>query len=131
MLTCCPPPKNTKLNYMEVLLLTQLFYLLQVVHTVCRQKFEDVKDNIYLMDRKYKICFENESVQMSYKDLLQHSCPICNNDDERHRSNLRDDGKIGSHIFQTFKQLEQHVRRSHEMFYCDLCAEHLKVTHSD
>ena len=83
------------------------------------------------MDRKYKICFENESVQMSYKILLQHSCPICNNDDERHRSNLRGDENIGSHIFQTFKQLEQHVRRNHEMFYCDLCAEHLKVTPFD
>ena len=61
------------------------------------------------MDRKYKICFEDEAVQNSYKVLLEHTCPICRK------------------TFGSFKQLDTHVRREHELFYCDLCTDHLKV----
>ena len=82
------------------------------------------------MDRKYKICFEDETVQRSYKVLLQHTCPICNekleNDNDVER-NERENIKFPT-IFSTFKQLDTHVRREHEMFYCDLCVDHLKVS---
>ena len=81
------------------------------------------------MDRKYKICFENEAVEQSYKDLLQHVCKICKEqlcDVDDHSRNGSSKVKSRS-IFPSFKQLESHVRREHEMFYCDLCAEHLKV----
>ena len=80
------------------------------------------------MDRKYKICFENESVQHSYKVLLQHMCLICKTLIENENNTNGDNRKAPyPPIFPTFKQLETHVRREHEMFYCDLCAEHLKV----
>ena len=81
------------------------------------------------MDRKYKICFEDESVQRSYKLLLQHECPICKESISSDCRNGKNDHSNTNYpsIFPTFKQLETHVRREHELFYCDLCAEHLKV----
>ena len=82
------------------------------------------------MDRKYKICFEDESVQHSYKVLLQHTCPICNEKSSDVKESEIKEGNPSKHgpiIFATFKQLDTHVRREHEMFYCDLCVDHLKV----
>ena len=82
------------------------------------------------MDRKYKICFEDESVQHSYKVLLQHTCPICNENSNDSKELETNEGIKSKHrpiVFSTFKQLDTHVRREHEMFYCDLCADHLKV----
>ena len=82
------------------------------------------------MDRKYKICFEDESVQHSYKVLLQHTCPICNENSSDVKESEIKEGNPSKHrpiIFATFKQLDTHVRREHEMFYCDLCVDHLKV----
>ena len=101
-----------------------------MIHTLSRKKYEDIQNNIYIMDRKYKICFENEAVEQSYKDLLQHVCKICKEqlcDADNHNRNGSSKVKSRS-IFPSFKQLESHVRREHEMFYCDLCAEHLKVS---
>ena len=82
------------------------------------------------MDRKYKICFEDESVQHSYKVLLQHTCPICNENSNDSKELETKEGIKSKHrpiVFSTFKQLDTHVRREHEMFYCDLCVDHLKV----
>ena len=83
------------------------------------------------MDRKYKICFEDEGVQRSYKVLLQHTCPICNENSSNENEFDKKDGNFSKNrpiIFSNFKQLDTHVRREHEMFYCDLCVDHLKVT---
>ena len=30
-------------------------------------------------------------------------------------------------IFKTFRQLDQHIRREHEMYFCDLCVTNLRV----
>ena len=81
------------------------------------------------MDRKYKICFEDEAVQHSYKVLLEHTCPICDEKssyDENHGASERKHMKYPK-TFGSFKQLDTHVRREHELFYCDLCVDHLKV----
>ena len=49
----------------------------KVIFTLAQLKFEDIKDNIYPMDRKYKICFETEEIQNDYTKLLSHICPVC------------------------------------------------------
>ena len=49
----------------------------KVIFTLGLAKFEDIKDNIYPMDRKFKICFETEEIQNSYSGLLDHQCPVC------------------------------------------------------
>ena len=83
----------------------------KVIFTLAELKFENIKDNIYPMDRKYKICFETEEIQNSYTQLLTHECPVC-------------EDKVS---FKTFQQLDKHLRREHEHYYCDLCVTNLKL----
>ncbi len=78
--------------------------------TESRQRFSDVESQPFMMNRKFKVCFENKRVEQEFWRLLDHGCPLCEEDDLR-----------------TFKDLERHVMREHELFYCDLCVENLKV----
>lgn len=48
----------------------------------------------------------------SLRKLLQHECSLC------------PDAKP----FNTFADLEQHMRKQHELFCCKLCVKHLKVS---
>ena len=84
----------------------------KVIFTLAELKFENIKDNIYPMDRKYKICFETEEIQNSYTQLLTHECPVC-------------EDKVS---FKTFQQLDKHLRREHEHYYCDLCVTNFRDT---
>ena len=86
----------------------------QVIHTSERQKFEDVHNNVLNMDRRSRTCFETEEIEADFHRLLEHRCPVCDEGEE-------------PRVFRQFKQLDQHVRREHERFYCDLCVTHLKV----
>ena len=81
-----------------------------VIFTMAKLKFEDIKDNIYPMDRKYKICFETEEIQNSYMKLLSHESPVS-----------------PGVSFKTFAQLDKHLRREHELYYCDLCVTNLHL----
>ena len=81
-----------------------------VIFTTAKLKFEDIKDNIYPMDRKYKICFETEEIQNSYFKLLSHESPLS-----------------PGVSFKTFQQLDKHLRREHELYYCDLCVANLHL----
>ena len=81
-----------------------------VIFTTAKLKFEDIKDNIYPMDRKYKICFETEEIQNSYLKLLSHESPLS-----------------PDVSFKTFQQLDKHLRREHELYYCDLCVANLHL----
>ncbi|CAG9773661.1 unnamed protein product [Ceutorhynchus assimilis] len=65
-------------------------------------------------DRKVGIIFCTPDVQKAYYKLLEHRCHVCE-DDEHNRP------------FRTFLQLKDHMRREHELFYCDICNEHLKI----
>ena len=61
------------------------------------------------MDRKFKVCFETEEIQNQYFAMLDHKCPKCKED------------------FKTFRQLDQHIRREHETYYCELCVKNLNL----
>ncbi|XP_076366144.1 E3 ubiquitin-protein ligase ZNF598 isoform X2 [Tachypleus tridentatus] len=63
------------------------------------------------MDQKYKIMFEDKSVQSDYEKLLQHVCSVCHT----------------KPTFRNFSLLKDHMRRYHELFFCDLCVEHLRI----
>jgi hypothetical protein len=73
------------------------------------QPFKKLRDQGW--DRKYKIGFCNSVVEAAFKKLLQHSCRVC----------------TGKTEFRTFGALKDHMRREHELFYCDLCVDNLKV----
>ena len=83
----------------------------QIVFSSKVAKFKDLADRVLPKDKRYQICFEDDSLKKSFEELLNHSCPICPN----------------KPTFRTFKQLDTHVRREHERFYCELCTTDLKV----
>ncbi|XP_009069245.1 PREDICTED: zinc finger protein 598, partial [Acanthisitta chloris] len=62
-------------------------------------------------DKKYDIYFMDGEVYALYRKLLQHECFLC------------PDAKP----FNTFADLEQHMRKQHELFCCKLCVKHLKI----
>ncbi|KAL1495013.1 hypothetical protein ABEB36_010503 [Hypothenemus hampei] len=67
-----------------------------------------------LQDRNVGIIFCTPDVQRAYLKLLEHRCRIC----EKANHNW---------AFKSFNQLKDHMRREHELFYCDICSEHLKI----
>ncbi|NXN77955.1 ZN598 ligase, partial [Bombycilla garrulus] len=62
-------------------------------------------------EKKYDIYFTDAEVYALYRKLLQHECSLC------------PDAKP----FNTFADLEQHMRKQHELFCCKLCVKHLKI----
>ncbi|XP_038618624.1 E3 ubiquitin-protein ligase ZNF598 [Tachyglossus aculeatus] len=62
-------------------------------------------------EKKYDIYFADGKVYALYRKLLQHECPYC--PEQR--------------PFGVFADLEQHMRKQHELFCCKLCAKHLKI----
>ena len=89
--------------------------LSKVVFTRNFSKFSELENNIYPIDRKYQICFETEEIQADYTDLLSHQCHVCE----------------GRKIFQTFAELERHMRRDHQRHFCQLCQRHLHLFSSE
>ena len=74
------------------------------------EKFGEMPVRKFILNRKLKIQFENESVRQKFEKLLEHRCKLCP-DRPADRS---------------FKALRDHMRRQHTLFFCDLCVE-LKV----
>ncbi|XP_040539887.1 E3 ubiquitin-protein ligase ZNF598 isoform X3 [Gallus gallus] len=62
-------------------------------------------------EKKYDIYFMDGEVYALYRKLLQHECFLC--------PDLKP--------FNTFADLEQHMRKQHELFCCKLCVKHLKI----
>lgn len=56
------------------------------------------------------MCFSNNRIQREFFRLLDNPCPICD-----------------APPFYSFDALKDHVRKTHELFYCDLCTENLKI----
>ncbi|XP_046660073.1 E3 ubiquitin-protein ligase ZNF598 [Homalodisca vitripennis] len=86
----------------------------KVIFTKTVRPFKELDELIgtkCLLDRKFKIVFESTDTQHAYNTLLAHVCSKC----------------PGRHAFQTFAILREHMRKEHELFYCDLCVENLKI----
>ncbi|XP_059271883.1 E3 ubiquitin-protein ligase ZNF598 [Mustela nigripes] len=62
-------------------------------------------------EKKYDIYFADGKVFALYRQLLQHECPQC----------------PALPPFGLFGDLEQHMRKQHELFCCKLCLKHLKI----
>ncbi|XP_007937851.1 E3 ubiquitin-protein ligase ZNF598 [Orycteropus afer afer] len=62
-------------------------------------------------EKRYDIYFADGKVFALYRQLLQHECPRC----------------PALPPFAAFGDLEQHMRRQHELFCCKLCLRHLKI----
>ena len=57
----------------------------------------------------YGICFDDDHIHDEYEEILENKCTIC------------------SERFARFDELDQHLRRVHKRFYCELCLENLKL----
>ena len=86
-------------------------YFLQIVFFTSKRKYDEVDRRNCIPNRKYKILLEDESVEDAYEALLEHRCRTCND----------------SPLFDSFGGLRQHMSRSHTLFPCQLCVDHLKV----
>ncbi|XP_075420599.1 E3 ubiquitin-protein ligase ZNF598 isoform X2 [Tenrec ecaudatus] len=62
-------------------------------------------------EKRHDIYFTDSKVFALYRQLLQHECPRC----------------PALPPFGLFGDLEQHMRRQHELFCCKLCLKHLKI----
>ncbi|KAH1025482.1 E3 ubiquitin-protein ligase ZNF598 [Dendroctonus ponderosae] len=67
-----------------------------------------------LQDRKFGIIFCTSNIQKEYTKLLNHRCFIC-------------EAREPNWPFKTFQLLKEHMRKEHELFFCDICSEHLKI----
>jgi hypothetical protein len=73
--------------------------------------YQLLASNLYPMDKITKIHFESASLQDVFEKLLVHICYSCP---------LKP-------TFQNLQILKDHLRKEHELFFCDLCVENLKV----
>ncbi|KAH8371541.1 hypothetical protein KR093_007908 [Drosophila rubida] len=60
--------------------------------------------------KKYRIGFWSANIQQKFYQLLDHPCPKCD-----------------VQPYRTFQALRNHVLREHNMHFCDLCVETLKI----
>lgn len=84
----------------------------QVVFMNKHHLFKGIITHRFPRDRDTKIFFQNNRVRLEFNKLLQHQCALC----------------LTRNSEGTFKMLQDHMRKDHELFYCELCLEHLKVT---
>ncbi|XP_043279715.1 E3 ubiquitin-protein ligase ZNF598 isoform X2 [Venturia canescens] len=64
-----------------------------------------------LFDTRYNIYFDSPDIQEKFNTLLAHACSICPDKQQ----------------FRNFNGLKDHMRRTHELHYCDLCVDNLKI----
>uniref|UniRef100_A0A8C6TEJ8 RING-type E3 ubiquitin transferase n=1 Tax=Neogobius melanostomus TaxID=47308 RepID=A0A8C6TEJ8_9GOBI len=62
-------------------------------------------------DKKHDIYFKDERIYAQYRHLLLPECIHCPE----------------PKVFSRFEELEQHMRKQHELFSCKLCSKHLKI----
>lgn len=87
----------------------------QVVFMEKQHLYSGIITHRFPRDRETHIFFQNNRIRLEYYKLLSHGCQLCPD---------RAPDK-------TFKALQDHMRKEHELFYCDLCVEHLQIFTSE
>ena len=65
-------------------------------------------------DRRNGVFFQNQSLQDAYYSLMENKCVKCQ-----------------EQPFRTFKQLRDHMNKTHNLHYCDICVDNLKLFPSE
>ncbi|KAJ8667351.1 hypothetical protein QAD02_009013 [Eretmocerus hayati] len=65
----------------------------------------------HLYDSKYNIYFDSPDIQKLFYDLLANKCSVCQD----------------NQVFSSFNSLKDHMRRKHDLHFCDLCVDNLKI----
>ena len=82
----------------------------RVVFTREQKPFRHLRKG-QLVDERYNIFFDSTDIQEQFTMLLTHTCSICPE----------------KQVFSNFNSLKDHMRRKHDLFYCELCVDNLKV----
>lgn len=83
----------------------------KVIFTKNVRPYKEIASKTYPSNKEYKVFFDGGPAQSAFEKLLQHECHIC----------------AGSKSYQSFNLLKDHMRKKHELFYCDLCVDNLKI----
>ncbi|XP_033630564.1 E3 ubiquitin-protein ligase ZNF598-like [Asterias rubens] len=83
----------------------------KVIATLKLHPFHGIISHKYPVNRKAGIAFAMPEIQNEFRKLLWDICTICR----------------FSSPEKSFKDLQDHMRKEHELFYCDLCIDQLKV----
>lgn len=78
------------------------------------QPYKELRNKVFsdnLFERQFKIGFCSEEIKRAYEKLLENQCKLC----------------VDLPPFRSFNALNDHMRKVHERFYCELCVTHLKV----
>ncbi|KAG7316980.1 hypothetical protein KOW79_019278 [Hemibagrus wyckioides] len=75
------------------------------------QPFAALAPHEYQAEKKYDIYFADGKIFAQFRKILLSECPQCPE----------------PKVFSKFEELEQHMRKQHELFCCKLCAKHLKI----
>lgn len=78
-------------------------------------KFSEIPRHGYIQNRRNKIFFQNEDIKHSFDNILENRCQIC--------AHARPE--------RCFKDLQNHLRKQHTLFYCNLCVDHLTLLPSE
>lgn len=81
----------------------------EVVFTREVKPFKDLVLRPGISDQTYGIQFMSKAIQDDYRKLLEFVCSVC------------------AQEFKNFNQLRDHMRKEHELHYCDLCVKHLMI----
>ncbi|XP_067672577.1 E3 ubiquitin-protein ligase ZNF598-like [Haliotis asinina] len=83
----------------------------EVLFVKKQAKFSSIVRSKFIRQSKYKILFEDENVEKTYRQLQEHKCKVCTDRPSE----------------KTFHALKDHMRKEHTLFCCDLCLKHLKL----
>ncbi|KAG5678449.1 hypothetical protein PVAND_008121 [Polypedilum vanderplanki] len=70
-----------------------------------------------LFEKKFRIVFSDHEIQKAFYHLLANRCPRCSEEEQK--------------PFADFQKLKEHVRKAHELYYCEICTENLKIFSSE
>lgn len=103
------PEVNNPPDRFSTYLITNSYIILQVVFTREVKPFKDLVLRPGISDQTYGIQFMSKAIQDDYRKLLEFVCSVC------------------AQEFKNFNQLRDHMRKEHELHYCDLCVKHLMI----
>ncbi|XP_057673751.1 E3 ubiquitin-protein ligase ZNF598 [Corythoichthys intestinalis] len=83
----------------------------KVVFVKSAQAFSSLPHHQFPCEKTHDIYFGDEMIYAQYRHLLLSQCPCCSE----------------AKVFSRFVELEQHMRKQHELFCCKLCTKHLKI----
>ncbi|XP_071106285.1 E3 ubiquitin-protein ligase ZNF598-like [Haliotis cracherodii] len=83
----------------------------EVLFVKTQAKFSSIVRRNFIRQPKYKILFEDENVEKTYRNLQEYKCKVC----------------MDRPSEKTFYALKDHMRKEHTLFCCDLCLKHLKL----